>query len=222
MQVSANAAPHPLHSTGSVANALERSPSAAPLRPLESSPLAFESSLDVEGVSADSLLDFLGLRLDDLDGRVSKEIRAIEGQGHDSNAISQRRELLDQIASAIRLETTDPKKEVKLASLEVTWNGATMYAHDAINAAGIHEDVAFTATVGDTGQAGRSSKVTLENIEAASSKLEKEQKRLTSDNDLRMLRLQDMMNRRSQLIQMVSNFMRSIQDSHRAIVGNMR
>jgi hypothetical protein len=222
MQVSANSAPQPLRPIGSVANDLVRSPSAAPLSPLESSSQAFESSIDLEGLSADSLLDFLSLRLDDIDGRVSKEIRAIEGQGHDSNAISQRRELLDQIASAVRLETTDPKKEIKLSSLEVTWNGATMFAHEAINAAGLQADVAFTATVGGTRDAGRSSKVTLENVESASSKLEKEQKRLTSDNDLRMLRLQDMMNRRSQLVQMVSNFMRSIQDSQRAIVGNMR
>jgi hypothetical protein len=179
----------------------------------------FDGGLDA--VSADSLIAFLAVRLDELDDGIRKEITAVENQGEMSNAISMKRELLDAIASAIRLETKDPSKKIELSSLTVTWNGRSMSADQAINLAGLYGDVAFTDPEG-SGRTSDASKVSLENIESASSKLEKEQKRLTSDNDLRMLRLQDGMNRRSQVIQMVSAFLRSIQDSHRVIVGNMR
>jgi hypothetical protein len=175
----------------------------------------------LEAVTPDSLIAFLGGRLDELDAAIAKEISAIENQGAMSSAISRQRELLDAIASEIRLATTDPSKKLELADITVEWNGRSMSAADAINMAGLQGDVAFT-DADPSGGATPKSKVSLEIIEAASSKLEKAQKRLTSENDLRMLRLQDMMNRRGQIIQMVSNLIRAIQDGHKVVVGNMR
>jgi hypothetical protein len=175
----------------------------------------------LEAVNPDSLIAFLGGRLDELDASIAKEISAIESQGEMSSAISRQRELLDAIASEIRLMTTDPSKKIELADITVEWNGRSMSAADAINMAGLQGDVAFTGA--DTsGRATPESKVTLENIEAASSKLEKTQKRLTSENDLRMLRIQDLMNRRGQVVQMVSNLIRAIQDGHKVVLGNIR
>lgn len=184
------------------------------------------SSLTLDGaaideVSAESLLSFLGTRLDSIDGDIGADISAIESQSKRSATTSEKRELLDQIASELRYVTQDPKEGVTLQNLKVTWRGEEMNARKALIHAELCDVVSFSKP-SISGQPQHESKVTLEAIESGSSILEKQQKRLTSDNDLRMLRLQDMMNRRSQIIQMVSNFLRSIQDSQRAIVGNMR
>ena len=172
-------------------------------------------------VSPETLMGFLGFRLGEIDRAVAKEVTTIDHQGKASNAISERRELLDQIAGQIRLVTSKTDEGVKLGELHVEWQGQKMTAREALVSAGLTADVAIKH-LGADGLPTDDSKITLANVETASSKLEKEQRRLTSDNDLRMLRLQDAMNRRSQLVQMVSNFMRAIQDAQRTIVGNMR
>ncbi|MEZ4255401.1 MAG: hypothetical protein R3A78_06745 [Polyangiales bacterium] len=184
-----------------------------------------QAAMNSAGVSIDVILYMLQKRMADVDGQISDAMHALEDRTNRSNEISKQIEVLQQMQVKGKAGSTKQITiDASLKSAEtLTIDGKKMSPLDAMKEVGLDQDD-FTLkqrTEIVDGKVVKLHAITMGQLETMVTKKREEITQINSGNELDMVRLQTLMQQRTQILTLGSNLLKSLNEAQESIIRNI-
>ncbi len=186
---------------------------------------AVVSSVDLSDfatLSPEMILYVAKKRMEDIDGQVRASMSDLEVSQADSKKIGEKirglRELQEHLAASgkegIYIEPNDTDKSHNFVA---SGDGKTQTAKELLESHGIVLEEDIKSSMGPHGRRS----IQAETIDAAIKKLEDDQRELNTGNELRMVKLQSLMQQRTQIVTLATNLLQKLDEGAQAITRNL-
>lgn len=179
-----------------------------------------QQAIQMLNITPEGFIALLQTQVAREDEKVLEARNAIENAISASREISARMQVLQAIHQRV---SQDGDGDLDIGNGEITINGRVMAMSEAI----MEFDLVDELNLGRHQRDGDTSwlnnvKLRVDAVQSAIDGLRQEQQKITSNNELSMITMQQAMQQRGQHLQLVSKVLAMIGDTERAIVGNMR
>lgn len=179
------------------------------------------SLLNQFGFSPELVLFIANKRMNDIDGQVRASMAELDETASESEAVGEKiaalREVQEHLAAAKKEGVyVDPVAHDKVHNF-IDTGTEKVGAREFLEARGVVLEKDVKTSMGPHGRRS----VQSETVDAAIKKLEEKQQEINTGNELRMVKLQSLMQQRTQILTLATNLLQKLDEGTQSIVRNL-